>query len=310
MNAHIDLAIIGAGIGGVSSAVYAVRAGIKCTIFEGNTIGGQLLFMENIDNYVGTGAGTKGKDFVQTLIKTVEDLKVNVVAERIVKIEKRSGRIQLYSEDSSYTARGIIAATGAAFKKLEVAGESQFLGKGVSYCAVCDGFFFKGKDVCVVGGGNTAVEEALYLCDIARRVYLVHRRDKLRAMEYLQEKLSQKDNIEVIFDSEVRQLSGSAVLDKLVIENTKTGRSGSLAVSGLFIAVGTKPNTEIFKGIVSMDEGGFILTDAYMQSSCDTIWACGDCRRKPFKQLITAASEGAIAALSAYKYLKGYYISA
>ncbi|MBU1121540.1 MAG: thioredoxin-disulfide reductase [Candidatus Omnitrophota bacterium] len=309
MSKHIDLAIIGAGIGGVSSAVYAARSGLNCMLFEGNAIGGQLLFMENIDNYIGLKMGTKGRDLAKTLEETVKGLKINIVNESISKIDISDRLVQLSLDDSLYVAKGVIAATGASFKKLGVEGEAQFLGRGVSYCAVCDGFFFKGKDVCVVGGGNTAVEEALYLSDIARKVYLVHRRDELRAMGYLQKELFEKKNIEVIFDSIIHKIDGGEFLNRLSIENTKTGRLSSLEVNGLFVAVGVRPNTDIFKDIISMDDNGFILTDEHMKSSYDCIWACGDCRKRPLKQLITAAAEGAVAALSAYKYLKGYYIS-
>ncbi len=306
---EIELAIIGAGITGVSASVYAKRAGLEFCIFEAKGVGGQLLLMEGIDNYVGLRTGTKGRELAENLVKTLKDLAIDITNEEISKVELGEKKVILYTPECVYSANGVIIATGANFAKLGFKGEAEFLGKGVSYCAVCDGFFFKSKDVVIVGGGNSAVEEALYLAEIANKVTLVHRRNELRAMEYLKKQLLAKDNIEVVFDSVVKEARGDNLLKEVVIENVEDGKSQTLAAAGLFVAIGIKPNTEIFKDIVLQEEKGFIVTDEEMQSSVDFIWACGDCRKRPLKQLITAASEGAIAALSAYKYLKGHYIS-
>ena len=193
--------------------------------------------------------------------------------------------------------------------RLGVKGEDRLLGKGVSYCAVCDGFFFKGKDVVVAGGGNTAVEEALYLAEITNKVTLIHRRKELRAVDYLQKKLFARENIEVIFSSVVTEVKGRDLVEEIIIENIDDKQQRSIKISGLFIAIGIKPNTDFFRDIISLDEKGFIVTDEEMQSSSRFVWSCGDCRKRPLKQLITAASEGAVAALSVYKYLRGRYIS-
>lgn len=308
MKKEIELAIIGGGIAGVSAAIYAKRAGLEFSIFEAGGIGGQLLLMEGIDNYAGLKFGVKGRELAGNLVKTLEDLEINITNQEILKIELEEKKAILHTSKDVYSTKGIIIATGAKFAKLGFKGEAEFLGKGVSYCAVCDGFFFKGRDVIVVGGGNTAVEEALYLAEIANKVTLIHRRDELRAMEYLKKQLLAKDNIEVVFDSVVKEARGNDFLEELLIEGVKDGKSKVLATAGLFVAIGIKPNTEVFKDIV-LDEKGFIITNEEMQSSIDFIWACGDCRKRPLKQLITAASEGAVAALSAYKYFKGHYIS-
>lgn len=308
MKKEIELAIIGAGIAGVAASVYARRAGLEFCIFEARGVGGQLLLMEDIDNYVGLKTGTKGRELAENLNKTLKDLKIDITNEEISKVELGEKKVILHTSERVYSAKGAIIATGANFAKLGFKGEAEFLGKGVSYCAVCDGFFFKGKDVVIVGGGNTAVEEALYLAEIANKVTLIHRRNELRAMEYLKKQLLAKDNIEVVFDSVVKEARGDNLLKEVVIESAKNGKSQTLAAAGLFVAIGISPNTEIFKDIVSQEKG-FIITDEEMQGSVDFIWACGDCRKRPLKQLITAASEGAIAALSAYKYLKGHYIS-
>ena len=309
MKKEIELAIIGAGIAGVAASVYAKRSGLEFSIFEAKGIGGQLLLMEGIDNYIGLKTGIKGRELAQNLAFTLKDLEIEITNEKISKVELEETKVILYTPECVYSAKGAIIATGANFEKLGFKGEADFLGKGVSYCAVCDGFFFKGKDVVVVGGGNTAVEEALYLAEIANKVTLIHRRDELRAMEYLKKQLLSKDNIEVIFDSVVKEAKGDNLLKEVVIESVEGERSQTLAAAGLFVAIGVKPNTKIFKDLVSQEEKGFIITDEEMQSSVGFIWACGDCRKRPLKQLITAASEGAIAALSAYKYLKGHYIS-
>jgi len=308
MKKEIELAIIGAGIAGVAAAVYAKRAGLEFSIFEAKGVGGQLLLMEDIDNYVGLKTGTKGRELAQNLTKTLEELKIDITSQEISKVELGGKKAILHTSECVYSAKGAIIATGANFAKLGFKGEAEFFGRGVSYCAVCDGFFFKGKDVVVVGGGNTAVEEALYLAEISKKVTLVHRRNELRAMEYLKKQLLGRDNIQVIFDSVVEEAKGDDFLKEVVIKSTKDGKSQTLAAAGLFVAIGIKPNTGMFKDIVSQEKG-FVVTDEEMQSSVDFIWACGDCRKRPLKQLITAASEGAIAALSAYKYLKGHYIS-
>lgn len=309
MRKETELAIIGAGISGVSAAVYARRCGLDFLLFEAKAVGGQLLFMENIDNYIGIKLGTKGRDMAGELTETLANLNITVTNEEIIKAEIEKDILKLYTKDYAYAVKAGIIATGASFKKLGLKEESEFLGKGVSYCAVCDGFFFKGKDVAVVGGGNTAVEEALYLSDIARRVILIHRRDQLRALDYLQKKLFEKDNVEVMFNSVIKEIKGLKFLEKIVIENTKNNQKRLLNVEGLFIAIGIEPNTKIFSNLISRDKEGFIISDEEMKTSCDYIWAAGDCRKRPLKQLITAASEGAIAALSAYKYLRSHYIS-
>ncbi|MCK4916713.1 MAG: thioredoxin-disulfide reductase [Candidatus Omnitrophica bacterium] len=309
MEIKIELVIIGAGIGGVSAAVYAKRSGLDFIIFEPNAVGGQLLLMENIDNYVGLPLGTKGTDLAETLTNTLKDLDINIIKEEVIDFSIENNIVQLKTNNNLYIAKSIIIATGASFKKLNVKGEEVFSGKGVSYCAVCDGFFFRGKKVAVVGGGNTAVEEALYLSEIADKVILIHRRDELRALDYLKSELFEKSNIEVMFNSNISEIKGNDLLEELIVQNSLTGEAQSVQLQGLFIAVGIEPNTKIVKDIVNKDEGGFIITDEQMRTNIKTIWACGDCRKRPLKQLITAASEGATATIGVYKYLKGHYIS-
>jgi len=302
-----DLVIIGAGIAGISAAIYAKRSGIEPTILEGNGVGGQLLFMESVDNYAGLPPGTKGSELISSLNETLEKLGLEPVNEKVTGVAPGEPGIVLSAGEVSYQAKAIIVATGAAFKRLGIPGEDEFVGKGVSYCAVCDGFFFRGLDVAVVGGGNTAVEEALYLANFCRTVYLVHRKNTLRAMDYLQKDLESRPNVKLVLETRVTAIVGSQKLEKLILEGA--GGVSELAVSGLFVAVGVRPGTDIFKGLLETDESGFILTDENLRTSRENIWACGDCRLRPLRQLITAASEGALAALEVYRFLKGGYIS-
>ncbi|MFA7677508.1 MAG: FAD-dependent oxidoreductase [Candidatus Omnitrophota bacterium] len=308
---NTEIVIIGAGIAGVSAAVYAKRSGIDFVLCEEKAVGGQLLLMEKIDNYIGLGLGLKGWGLAENLSKTLSELNIPVITDNITNIaiaESLPG-VEVVTTKSTYKAKGCIIATGATFKKLGAKGEAEFSGKGVSYCAVCDGFFFRDKNVAVVGGGNTAVEEAIYLSGIARKVTLIHRRDQLRALDYLQKEIAQKDNIEVIYNNVVKEVGGNSLLNRILIQDTVENRQRELSIDGLFIAVGVKPNTERFQGRLLTDEKGFIITNEEMQSSCKFIWAAGDCRKRPLRQLITAASEGAVASIGAYKYLKGRYIS-
>jgi thioredoxin reductase (NADPH) len=304
------IAIIGSGIAGASAAIYLKRAGIDFSLFEAKATGGQLLFVEQVDNYIGLPLGMKGRELAQTISSTLEALKIDTIAEQIDSVSTNNNKVSLVSDKKTYIYDGLIVATGAACKTLNAKGESELSGKGVSYCAICDGFFYRNKIVAVVGGGNTAVEEALYLSGIAKKVYLIHRKNNLRAMEYLQKELHHKENIELVFDTVVESINGSNFVESLSVKNIKSGATKNIMLNGIFVAIGVAPATNFMKGCIDIDDGGFILTNEEMQSSSDIIWACGDCRKRPLRQLITAAAEGAIAAISGYKKIKGFYISA
>jgi thioredoxin reductase (NADPH) len=303
------VAVIGAGVAGVSAAIYLKRSGLDFDLFEARAVGGQLLFVEQVDNYAGLPSGVKGRDMAVSLSGSLNELGVKPVHEEVESVSLENGRVSLNAGGKGLHYAGLIVATGASFKTLGAKGEQEFSGRGVSYCAICDGFFFKGKDVAVVGGGNTAVEEALYLSNIARKVYLIHRRDALRAMEYLQKEIHHKANIEIVLDSVIDEIAGRDTLEKIIVKNLKASAHRTIELNAVFVAVGVTPSTGILKDVVNMDEGGFILTDEEMKTSSDIIWACGDCRKRPLRQLVTAASEGAVAAISAYRRLKGGYIS-
>lgn len=309
MKKYLDLIIIGAGIAGVNAAVYAKRSGLDFKIFESGAIGGQLFYMEKIDNYLGIKLGTEGRDLAKNLAESLAGLEIPVEDEKVKNIKEQNKLFQVATSKNQYKSKALIIATGSSFKKLGLQSEARFAGKGVSYCAVCDGFFFKGKNVAVVGGGNTAVEEALYLSNLAKTVTVIHRRDKLRALEYLQKNLFEKENINVIYNHKIKEVVGGHQLKSLILEETNKGERKELVLDGLFVAIGAAPNTDIFNNLITMDKNGFILTDDKMKTSHDFIWACGDCRRRPLRQLITAASEGAIASIEVYKSIRQNYLS-
>ncbi|MCM8823971.1 MAG: thioredoxin-disulfide reductase [Candidatus Omnitrophica bacterium] len=306
---NIDLTIIGGGIAGISAAIYSHRAGLNPIIFEKNVLGGQLLYIDTVDNYPAVYPHTPGIKFVDVLNSTLQEFKVNFINESVEKVELSDNGIVIYSENDTYLSQALIIATGAKPKRLGIEGEDLLIGKGVSFCAICDGFFFKDKDVAVVGGGNSAVEEALYLSHICKKVYLIHRRDKLRALDYLQKELFSKNNVELVWNTTVEKIYGEGRVEGVVLKNLVEDKKINFSVSAVFIAIGIEPVTEIFKSIVDTDRDGYIITDEWMHTSRKLIYACGDCRRRPLRQLITAASEGAIAGLSAYKDLRGNYIS-
>ncbi|MCF7873402.1 MAG: thioredoxin-disulfide reductase [Candidatus Omnitrophica bacterium] len=309
MKKDLDLIIVGAGIAGVNAAVYAKRSGLNFKIFESGSVGGQLFYMERIDNYLGIKLGTKGRDLAKSLTESLSGLDISLDGQRVDKIKQQKYLFEVLTDKSKYESKAIIVATGSSFKRLGLKSETRFSGKGVSYCAVCDGFFFKGKDVAVVGGGNTAVEEALYLSNFAKSVTLIHRRDKLRALEYLQKSLYEKNNINIIYNHTIKEIVGDHKVKSLILEETTKGNKKDLVLDGLFVAIGASPNTEFCQELVSIDKNGFIITDDKMKTSNNSIWACGDCRRRPLRQLITAASEGAIASIEVYKCLRQNYLS-
>jgi len=306
----VELAIVGAGISGVSAAVYAKRSGLDFLLFEEKIVGGQLFLMEKIDNYIGLGLGVKGRELAGDLAKTLADLDIKIIDKRVDEIQIIDKEtIALKTKSYDFFTKGVILTTGASFRKLGIEGEDKLFGRGVSYCAVCDGFFFKEKEVAVVGGGNTAVEDALYLSNIAKKVTLIHRREELRAMDYLKKELYNKKNVDIMFSSIVEEVRGNEILEKILVRNVKTKKNIFLPISGLFVAIGITPNNKLIEGKLTTDEQGCIVTNDQMKTSSENIWAAGDCRKRPLKQLITAASEGAIASISAYKYLKNSYLS-
>ena len=302
-----DLVIIGGGPGGLNSALYALRSGLKIKLVEGFVIGGQLNNTSEIDNYLGTpgisGANLGDQMLAHVLQFTDEN---NIIYENATTIKKDSDNIfsiELEFSEPLY-AKSVIIATGCTHTKLNLPNETDLEGRGVSYCATCDGAFFKGKDVVVIGGGNTAIEDALYLSAIAKKVTVIHRRDSLRAESILQERAFSTSNIEFEWNSSAKMLTGATKLASVIVENTKTGVEKEILADGLFIAIGVSPISPqlIFDTNILTNEG-FIVTKADMSTEISGLYAIGDIRDKDMRQIITAMGEGALAAKEVLNYL-------
>ena len=290
-----DLIIIGAGPAGLSAAIYAARAGLDVVVFERMFAGGQVVSTYEIENYPGMVDFISGPDLAYKFEAHARKFDVNIIYEEILQISIENDVKIVRTAKGKHKTRGIILAMGATPKPLGIAREKQLIGSGVSYCATCDGAFYKGKDVAVVGGGNTAAEDALFLGRFCNKVYLIHRRDILRADSVLAKKIAAEPKIETVFDSVVTQILGEKV-ESIAVENVKTGFSNNIEVSGLFVAVGTAPQTALVKDLVALSSSGHIITDENMRTNVDKIYAVGDIRDKLLRQVVTASADGAIAA--------------
>lgn len=299
-----DCAIVGAGAAGLSAAIYAARLGLKTIVFEKQLPGGQLLLTHEIENYPGY-LKVSGPQLAEIIYKQAQlaGAQINTL-EEVEKIEKNNEILKITTSNGVYESLSLIITAGMSHKKLGVKGEDEFLGKGVSYCALCDGAFFKNKTVAVIGGGNTALQETPYLANIASKVYLIHRRDQFRAFKYLQDKVFSLQNVEIIWNTVVQEIKGNNKVERLVIKNVKTGELSELPVDGIFIFIGFQTNVDIYKEFVEIDEYGFIKTDEHMKTKTPGIFAAGDVRSGSEKQLVTSASDGAIAAIKAFEYVK------
>jgi len=304
-----ELVIIGAGPAGLTASIYAQRAKIDTLVLEKLSPGGQILLSERIENYPGFSEAISPQRLMEEMRKQAENLGMRLSLEEVSKIEVKDREKIIYtSSGKKYRTLSIIVASGAETSKLEVEGEKEFTGRGVSYCATCDAPFFKNKEVTVVGGGNAAVEEALYLTRFVKKVYLVHRRGMLRAEKILQERAFKNPKIRMVWKSVINQIYGKNYVEGVKLKNLETGKIEDLSCQGIFISVGLKPNTEFLQGLVKLDENGFVRTDENMQASIEGIFACGDVRKNMAKQVVVACGEGAQAALVAGKYtdkLKG-----
>ena len=297
-----DTIIAGSGAAGLSAAVYAARAELKFIVIEKNYMGtGQIAESERVDNYLGL-YGENGYDLGEKFRSHAETLGTEFVEGEVTKVIPENGIYRLVTDEGEYMARTVIYAAGASHRKLGIKGEAELSGRGVSYCAVCDGAFFKGKDVAVIGGGDTALGEALYLSDIARRVYLIHRRDEFRANRSLCRRVLEKENIETVMSAVPEEITGESSVDGIRVMTY--GGEKNIPVQGVFIAVGTAPASAPVEGIVRTDEKGYIIAGEDCVTSAEGIFAAGDVRAKPLRQVITAAADGANSVYSAEKYLR------
>lgn len=299
---NFDTIILGGGPAGLSAAVYAGRGAVSTAIIDINMFGGQPSNYLELENYPGAKL-IGGFDLMEKFEEHADMFGVKKYPMQEIKsIDLKSKKI--ITNGCEFSAKTIIIATGAKPTKLNVPGEKEFVGRGVSYCAVCDGAFYKNKIVAVVGGGNAAVEEGMYLTKFAQKVYIIHRRDELRADKIVQERAFKNEKLEFIWNSVVKEIKGDNLVNTVIIENIKTGETTNLQVNGIFPYIGMTPNVEMFSGQLQQDAYGFILTDETMQTSVDGVYAVGDVRKTPLRQVITAASDGAIGAIYAIKYLE------
>lgn len=297
-----DVIIIGGGPAGLSAAIYSSRSGLKTLLIEREMIGGHLIITDFIENYPGFDKGVNGFDLSLKLQTQAETFGAEIISAEIKNVS--DGLIKkIITEESEYQAKALIIAAGTSIRKLDIDGEFELTGKGVSYCAVCDAPLFKGKDTAVIGGGDSALQEAIYLSKFAKSVKIIHRRDTFRASKNLQDKALNTSNISVIYDSVPLEIKGLERVEKLIISNVKTQKKEELELSAVFVFIGLIPNTALFS-FLKLDESGYILTDENMQTSSKGIFACGDIRQKNLRQIITAASDGAIAAIEAEKFLQ------
>ncbi len=300
-----DLIIIGAGPAGLSAAVYGRRAGFELLVVEQTPMGGgQVVDTYEVDNYLGM-PGINGFDLAQKFRGHADGLGAVFQSGRVTAVRDEGAyKVVETADGSSYEARALILAGGAEHAKLGVPGEEEHRGQGVSYCATCDGAFFKKRDVAVVGGGDVAVEDAVYLSRFCRKVYLIHRRDSLRAAKSLQEKLFACENVEVIWNSTLQKITGTDLVEGICIRTKGEETERELAVDGVFIAVGMRPRTEIFRETLACDEGGYLIAGEDCATNVPGIFAAGDIRTKVLRQIVTAVSDGACAVASVERYLR------
>ena len=299
-----DVIIIGGGPAGLSAGIYAARGALKTLILENGPIGGQVTTTWDIENYPGTPIEIIGPDLVSNMHKQCEHFGVEFALEEYHSFEKKDGGFEVTTSKGLYFTKSIIVATGVQPKLLGCVGENEHRGMGVSYCATCDANFFQNLHVAVIGGGDAALEEALYLTKFASKVTIIHRRDRFRGAEILVNRVKMHPQIEIVWDSEVEEIAGKPIVNEVTIKNVKDQSIQKLAVDGVFIFVGQQPNTEKFDGILEMNESGYLIGTSEMKTNIEGVFVAGDVREKMLRQVVTATADGAIAAMSAIHYIE------
>ena len=301
-----DTIIIGAGPAGMTAALYAARSNLKVALIEGGLPGGQMNNTSDIENYPGY-ANISGPELAEKMFEPLENLGVEHLYGFVENIEDHGDVKKVITDDEEFETRTVIVATGSKHRLLGVPGEEELNSRGVSYCAVCDGAFFRDQDLLVVGGGDSAVEEAIFLTQFAKTVTIVHRRDELRAQKVLQDRAFANEKINFIWDSVVKEIKGENRVESVVIENVKTGQVTEQAFGGVFIYVGLDPVSDFVQELQIRDQAGWIVTDDHMKTSVTGVFAVGDVRQKDLRQVTTAVGDGAIAGQEAYKYITEHY---
>lgn len=297
-----DIVIVGAGTAGLSAAIYAVRAGKSVIVLEATTHGGQIVNTPEVENYPGIQK-ISGFEFANNLYEQAKSLGAEVIYEKVIGIEVNGEEKIVHTTKEDYQAKAVILATGAKNRPLGLEHEKEWIGAGISYCAICDGMFYRGKDVAVAGGGNTALEDAIFLTNYCRKVYLIHRRDAFRGEEKLLQTLKEKPNVEFVLNANITRLIGEDGVDGVEVEDKNTHEKRVIDVMGLFVAIGQMPENSEFINVVDLDKGGYIEAKEDCKTKTKGIFTAGDCRTKKVRQLATAASDGAIAALAACEYI-------
>ncbi len=299
-----SVVIIGAGPAGLSAALYAARAELSPLVLTGMQPGGQAALTFAIENYPGFPDGVGGSELGDLFQKQAERFGARVEFDSVTSVDLKTRPFLVKTYNREILAKTVIIATGASSIHLGVAGENELAGRGVSYCATCDGWFFKGKEVIVVGGGDSALEEAVFLTRYASKVTIVHRRDELRAGAILQTRAQQNPKIQFIFDSVIKEIKGDGKVTSVLVENVKTGERKEVDTDGVFVFIGHAPNNEIYKGQLEMDDRGYIKVDTNMQTNVEGVFACGEAADGVYKQVVTSAGMGATAAIAASRYLE------
>jgi len=301
-----DIIIIGSGPAGLTAAIYSARAGYKPLLIEGVPAGGQLMITTDIENYPGFPEGIAGPELIENMRKQAERFGTEFLMKDVTSVDFKTRPFKIRAEDTEYTAMAVIIATGAQAKYLDHPTIDAFKGRGVSACATCDGFFFQDGIIYVIGGGDTAAEEALYLTKYGKEIFVVHRRDELRADKYMQERLFENPKITILWDSVVEEVKGSESrgIEKIVIKNVKTGELTERDADGVFMGIGNSPATALFEGLIELDEKGYIICKEGAKTSIEGVFAAGDVRDPLFRQAIVAAGTGCRAAIGADRFLQ------
>ena len=298
-----EVIIVGGGPAGLTAGLYSSRAGLTSILIEKGIFGGQITYAEHVENFTGFPQGISGQELGEKMHEQARKHGLKILTAEVTGLEMQGEMKLVKTTEGDYTGRTVIMAGGAVRRKLGVEGETRLTGRGVSYCAVCDSAFFRDQRVAVVGGGDTAITEALHLAKFASNITIIHRRDQLRAGHVLQEKLRSEPKIDFLWDTTVTAIEGADMVERIKLLNVKTGQGAEMEVSGVFVSVGTNPDTEYVKTLLPLDESGYIITNEKMETPVPGIFAAGDIRHNSARQAITAAGDGATAAIYAQKYL-------